>query len=90
MSDIRIVVAQRGWIYVGEVTREEHEIVIRRARAIRRWGTSHGLCQLADGPTANTVLDNGPGKGRAVRLHPLQIIHSIDCDPKAWEKHLGP
>jgi hypothetical protein len=82
---IRIVVAQRGWVFVGDVNREEHEIVITRAKNIRRWGTKRGLAELSAGPTSATELDDGG----TVRLHPLQIVLTIDCDAKKWEKHLG-
>ena len=40
MAEIRIVIAQRGWVFVGRVSREEHEVVMRDAKNIRRWGTN--------------------------------------------------
>ncbi len=86
MSDVvRIIVAQRGWVFVGRVSREEHEIVIRDAKNIRRWGTAKGLGELYSGPKSATVLD----EAGTVRLHPLAIVASIDVDAKGWGKHLG-
>lgn len=82
---IRIVVAQRGFVYIGKVSREEHEIVVRDAKCIRRWGTTKGLGELWSGPRETTVLD----EAGTVRLHPLAIIAQIDVDPKSWSKHLG-
>lgn len=86
MSDeTRIVIAQRGWVFVGRVSRADHEIVIRDAKNIRRWGATKGLGELWSGPKKETVLD----EAGTVRLHPLQIIATIDVDAEAWSKHLG-
>lgn len=47
----QIVIAQRGWVFVGDVERTENEVVIKNAKNIRRWGTSRGLGELAqNGP----------------------------------------
>ena len=83
---IRIVVAQRGWVFVGVVYRKESEIVIRRARSIRRWGTSKGLGELRNGPKNTTQLD----EAGTIRLHPLMVIAQIDVNPEKWEEHLEP
>ena len=85
MSEIRIVIAQRGWVFVGRCSREEQEVVLRDAKNIRRWGTSKGLGELYTGPKSETVLD----EAGTVRLHPLQIIATLDVDQKSWEKSLG-
>jgi hypothetical protein len=82
--DIRLVICHRGWIWVGVYAREETEIVIRRAKCLRRWGTTRGLGELRKGPTAKTILD----EGGTVRLHPLQVINTLDVDALAWDKHL--
>lgn len=84
-SDVRIVIAQRGWVFVGRFSREDYEIVLRDAKNVRRWGTEKGLGEMYDGPKAETVLD----EAGTVRLHPLQIIATIEVDAKAWAKHLG-
>lgn len=86
MSETRIVICHRRWIWVGKVSREENEVVIRRAMNIRQWGTAKGLGELVKGPTRNTKLDDVG----VVRLHPLQVIATIDVDATSWEKHLGP
>ena len=76
MSLKQIVIAQRGWVFVGSVTRSENEIVIEDAAVVRRWGTTAGLGQLAaKGPTADTRLDPCP----TVRIHPLAIVAMMDC-----------
>lgn len=84
MSVIRIVIAQRGWVFVGRFEREEHEIVLRDAKNIRRWGTTKGLGVLYSGPTRETILD----EAGTVRLHPLQVIATIEVDTNSWGKHL--
>ena len=85
MSDpIRIVIAQRGFVFVGRVRREEHHIVVRDAKNIRRWGTKKGLGELWSGPKSETVLD----EAGTVRVHPLMVIAEIDVDEKAWSKAL--
>ena len=72
----QIVIGQRGWIFVGDVTRTETEVMIENAAVVRRWGTTAGLGQLAkSGPTAETRLDPCP----TVRLHPLAIVATMDC-----------
>ncbi len=52
-----IVVLDRGFVYVGDVTREGDMLAIANAKNIRVWGTSKGLGELVKGPTTKTVLD---------------------------------
>lgn len=82
--EIGIVIAQRGWVFVGRIKREDHYIVLRDAKTIRRWGTTKGLGELFSGPKQDTVLD----EAGTVRLHPLQIVATIDVDARSWEKVL--
>lgn len=72
----QIVIAQRGWVFVGDVTRSENEVVIENAAVVRRWGTTAGLGQLAaTGPTVDTRLD----PCTTVRMHPLTVVATMDC-----------
>jgi hypothetical protein len=74
----QIVIAQRGWVFIGDVTRTADEVIIQQAAVVRRWGTTKGLGQLAlTGPTNETQLDPCP----TVRIHPLAIIATMDCAP---------
>lgn len=58
MSDYSIIIAERGWIYVGRCHRDGEYMVIRDCFNIRRWGTTDGLGEIAlKGPTDSTVLD---------------------------------
>jgi len=71
----QIVIAQRGFVFVGTVSEEEGMLVLRDAAVIRRWGTSKGLGQLAlEGKQKDTVLD-ACGE---VTLHPLSVVGRID------------
>lgn len=55
----RIVIADRGWVFVGDC--EDHDdgsVTIRNCKNIRKWGTDAGLGQLINGPRPNTVADD--------------------------------
>lgn len=79
-GDIKIVVLDRGFVYVGRVTLGEDFAVIAGAKNIREWGTTKGLGELVNGPLANTVLDE-VGTVRA----PLRaIIHMIEVEQSKW------
>lgn len=85
MRDTRIVIAHRGWVFVGEYERTQIEVVLHRAKVIRRWGTTNrGLGALRDGPLPETILD----EAGTVRMHPLQIIATFDANGEAWDSHL--
>ena len=77
----QIVIAQRGWVFVGDVSRNGEEVTIGGAQCIRRWGTTKGLGELAkNGPLTNTVLDDMG----TVRLHALAVVASLDCEESKW------
>ena len=56
-GDIKIVVLDRGFVYVGRVEIEKDFVVIGNAKNIRFWGTSKGLGELVNGPLKDTKLD---------------------------------
>ena len=71
IGEVRIIVADRGWVFVGNCTDEENgDVTIRNCKNIRQWGTSRGLGELVNGPTKNTVLDDYG----AVRTRPIVTI----------------
>jgi hypothetical protein len=83
-SMTQIVVADRGFVYVGLVTMEGDFCVIREARNIRYWGTSKGLGQLAlEGPNSNTKLDTIG----TVRVPVRALISLVDTESKLWSKN---
>jgi hypothetical protein len=87
-KDIRIVVHQRGWVLVGEYSQDGDKCRLDNAAVIRRWGTTKGLPELADGPTRDTVLDRVPG-GQPVNFHVLTGLFTIGCNPEKWAPVLG-
>ncbi len=68
IGDKRIIVADRGWVFVGDcVDNEDGSVTIHDARNIRRWGTTKGLGELANGPTSKTTTnDYGTVNTRAI------------------------
>lgn len=80
----KIVVLDRGFVYVGDVTVDRDWCVIRDARNLRIWGTDEGKPGLgylaANGPTAKTKADS-VGTVRA----PLRaVITLIDTEASKW------
>ena len=77
----QIVIAQRGWVFVGDVETSGEQVTISNAKCIRRWGTTKGLGELATGgPNSATVLD----PMGTVRLHVLAVVASLDCEESKW------
>ena len=83
-DEVRIVIGQRGWVWVGYYRKHGAEIIMRRARTIRVWGTNKGLGQLCQGLREGTVLD----EAGTVRVHELAIIATYDADLESWKKVL--
>ncbi|HEV2530918.1 DUF6948 domain-containing protein [Phenylobacterium sp.] len=81
---LAIVVADRGWVWVGTVNTEAMSgplVRIEGARCVRRWGTTEGLGQLAQkGPQPNTKLDTATDVDVASKA----IIAILPCEPSAW------
>ena len=85
-KEVRILVAHRGWVFVGEYSATPTEVKLERAKCVRRWGTlGKGIGVLADGPLPETVLD----AAGTVRMHPLAVIATVDCDAEKWRDRLG-
>lgn len=81
---LRIVVLQRGWVYIGMLSQKGVNCFLENAYCIRRWGTTDGLGQLAlNGKTEDTILD----KAGLVEYHKLTEIFALVCDPSKW-KHI--
>ena len=85
-SPIRIIVAQRGWVFIGRIVNvTDDEITLEDAANFGSWGTSGGLGQLAkSGPTDSTKIF----PAGTVRIHPLAVVASIDCDESVWADRL--
>lgn len=74
----QIVIGERGWVWVGNVTRDGGDYVLADASCIRVWGTTNGLGELATkGKQSKTVLD----PCGTVRVPELAVIGRIDVVP---------
>lgn len=76
----QIVVGQRGWVFVGDVSEDGDDLVIGNAQNIRIWGTERGLGQLVAGPTSETKYD----PYGVVRLPKLSVVARINVNEGAW------
>ena len=77
----RIVILDRGFVYVGDFACDGDWVVISNASCVRRWGTTKGLGELAaSGPLSKTVLD----PAGVVRAPVRAVIGTIDCEPSKW------
>ena len=71
-----LLVADRGFVYVGAVVIQGDYVRVTNCRNVRYWGTKEGLGQLArTGPTSETKLD---AVGEIIV--PLKaVIHFVPC-----------
>jgi hypothetical protein len=82
-GDIKIVVLDRGFVYVGRVDLDDLDgdfCVIRNAKNIRIWGTTKGLGELVNGPLSGTKLD----LVGTVRAPMRAVISLIDVNGASW------
>ena len=84
--NIKIVVLDRGFVYVGDVhyegpTGDPDWIVITNASNIRYWSGTEGLGRVAlKGPNSSDKID----KVGTVRAPLRSLIHIIDTEAKLW------
>jgi hypothetical protein len=82
-GNLKIVVLDKGFVYVGNFTDNGDTIRIDNARCCRVWGTTKGLAQLAnEGPNGNTKLDDAT----TVIAPKHALIHTLDCVESKWNK----
>lgn len=79
-SPIKIVILQRGWVMVGRWGRDGDDCWLDDAQVIERWGTSKGLGELVDGPTADTRLR----PAGHVEFHILGVVASLTANAARW------
>lgn len=80
-GDIKIVVLQRGLVYVGRFTRNGNDCQLANAYCIRVWGTTKGLQELVNGITSSTKLDKCEG---LVEFDWLTVVHTITVNQSNW------
>lgn len=89
-GSMQIVIGQRGWVWVGCVSREGDYLLLSNSTTIVRWGAAgSGIETLAvKGPQPETRL-GGPGVNR--RVHVLAVIDLIEVTEGAaarWKAKL--
>ena len=81
-NDIRIVILQRGFVFVGRFSQIGTTCTLSDGFNVRRWGTTKGLGEIAEGgPTKDTVLD----PVASVSYHELSAVASIRCEAGKWK-----
>ena len=81
VGDIKIVVLQRGWVYIGRFERTGNDCKLHNAYNIRSWGTTKGLPELVNGATESTKLDKCEG---VVEFDWLTVVHTITVNSAKW------
>lgn len=87
-SNIKIVILQRGWVFIGRYSESEAGDMchLDNAYSIRIWGTTRGLGELAlEGKQINTKLD----KAGSIDFHKLTVVASIDAKEDLWTSELA-
>lgn len=88
MSQLTVVVGQRGWVTIGYLSRDGDNYVNDKSRTLINWGTEGmaGLERLAElGPTPETKFSQNKARDR---FHVLSPIRLLECTPEAvmaWE-----
>ena len=82
----RIVILQRGWVFVGKFERKGSDCKLHGASVIRKWGTTKGIGEIAEaGPTAQTTLDKCHG---VVEFDYLTVVATVACNESKWSSHV--
>lgn len=80
-TEWRIVIAQRGWVFVGRYEQDGDNVTLHQASVVRTWGTTKGLGELAlTGKTSKTVCD----PAGTVRMHALGVVATLDTAHTSW------
>lgn len=79
-GEIKIVVADRGFVYIGRVQVSDDFVTLKSAKNIRKWGTTKGLGELVAGPLSGTTLDSVG----SVKIPMRAVISIIDVEQKKW------
>lgn len=80
-GEIKIVVFQRGWMYIGRFERNGNDCLLHNSSYIRDCGTNNGLHELVNGPTSSTKLDKCDG---VVEFNWLSVGHTITVNQSKW------
>jgi hypothetical protein len=80
-GDVKIVILQRGRVFIGRFERIGNDCKLHNASNIRVWGTTKGLGELIKGPTKDTILDYTG----LVEFDYLTVVATINVNPNAWK-----
>lgn len=80
-GEIKIVVLQRGWVFIGRLEKDGNHCKLHNASCIRTWGTTKGLPELVNGATSSTKLDKCEG---VVEFDWLTVITTITVNQEKW------
>lgn len=75
-----IVILQRGWVFVGVISKIGNVYAIDNGFNIRIWGTTKGLGELVNGPTSATKLDPIPH----TEFHELTVVAMLKVNASKW------
>ncbi len=81
---IQIVIADRGFVYLGRVKTDSEWVYVRDALNLRVWGTTKGLGELVKGPLANTKTD---ATGN-IKISRKALIALVEVEGEAWNSKL--
>ena len=84
-EDFRIVVLQRGWVFVGKYSKRGEECTLENAHCIRLWGTTKGLGELRDKPLSGTKLD----PAGTINYHQLTEVFNLHVNYDGWREVCG-
>jgi hypothetical protein len=81
-SPVQILVLNRGWVVIGNVSESGSKTIVQNASVIRKWGTENGLGELAQkGKLSNTVLDSCPD----ITVETVNIVLTMNCNQNKWK-----
>jgi len=80
-GDIKIIIADRGFVYIGNTEETDDYVRLTNASNIRTWGTTKGIGELVNGPLSGTKLD----KVGSLRIPNRAVISIIDVEQAKWK-----
>ena len=80
-GDLKIVVLDRGFVYIGRVEYKDDMVVITNSKNIRKWGTTRGLGELVNGPLSGTTLD----AAGTINAPKRALIFTLTVDESKWK-----
>lgn len=78
-----IIVVDAGFVFCGDCDgTDKNTLLVQHVKQLRKWGTEHGLGQLVEGPTPNTVMDAIP----VILVPRSRIVFTIPVNAAKWSK----